>query len=645
MLKLRSIEVAGFGPFAEPQLLEFPDRPGVTVVYGENMRGKTTLLNAIRFAFFGKAVGRGSRTAKIHALSNRELAAQGQFGFSVALDFEHDGVRYELHRECRPRLGVEKPEGDADYDHDMLLRRGDAIVSQEVCDKTLQQVFPGEVSRFFLFDGELLQEYEELLSNESETGRRISAAIERILGVPILKRAKMHLTLLSEDADREAAAAASKNKKTEMLGNALRSAIDQKKAHQDELARLEAEDVKLSGEKADLERYLNSVKRYAAILAQRNEALAQREASATLELEVRADLQRAMSDAWRSLLVGRVQQARDLAQQDVENQVAGLKLDLRLQATKAGYCEICDRALDEETCVRLRASIGTDPGSTDSVTQALSRLNDLNRFQIRDVTDVVKQLTKRLQELRLEQATLSDRIGDWTSELSDADPETMRRSQASYAEITEKLVHVRIGIGAEKKKIDETDESIQRLNEKLAAAGVRDLAATQRHRSVLRSAADVFSAAVDRYKADLRQRVEASASKLFLAMTTEKKDYAGLTISENYGLTIRHRDGAAEDLRSAGAEHVVALALMGALQQNAPLRGPIVMDSPFGRLDEEHTSNVVRALPSMADQVVLLVFEAEIGRDRIRELLGPKLRREYVLDYVSARRTKLTPIR
>ena len=36
-----------------------------------------------------------------------------------------------------------------------------------------------------MFDGELLQEYEELLINESEAGHRISEAIERILGVPI----------------------------------------------------------------------------------------------------------------------------------------------------------------------------------------------------------------------------------------------------------------------------------------------------------------------------------------------------------------------------------------------------------------------------------------------------------------------------
>jgi DNA sulfur modification protein DndD len=125
-------------------------------------------------------------------------------------------------------------------------------------------------------------------------------------------------------------------------------------------------------------------------------------------------------------------------------------------------------------------------------------------------------------------------------------------------------------------------------------------------------------------------------------MTTEKHDYAQLAINEHYGLTILHSDGRAEDSRSAGAEQVVALALMGALQANAPLRGPSVMDTPFGRLDPRHTANVVTALPTMARQVVLLVQEGEIDRATVRELLGHHLKKEDQLDKQTARRTLVT---
>ncbi|WP_434420887.1 AAA family ATPase [Nannocystis pusilla] len=113
MLRLKRLEVEGFGPFADQQVLEFPEGPGVTVVYGENMRGKTSLLNAVRYAFFGTVLGRGSRVRRLHTISNRDLVGEGQYGFNVALTFDYDDAEYELVRECRPRVKV--PNSDDDY--------------------------------------------------------------------------------------------------------------------------------------------------------------------------------------------------------------------------------------------------------------------------------------------------------------------------------------------------------------------------------------------------------------------------------------------------------------------------------------------------------------------------------------------------
>src|SRR3954468_10155631 len=124
-------------------------------------------------------------------------------------------------------------------------------------------------------------------------------------------------------------------------------------------------------------------------------------------------------------------------------------------------------------------------------------------------------------------------------------------------------------------------------------------------------------------------------------MTTEKVDYKQLRINDQYGLAIIHTDGREEEGRSSGAEQVVALALMGALQANAPLRGPIVMDTPFGRLDRKHTENILATLPSMAHQVILFVQEDEANRNRVRDLLGTNLKREYELVKHTARRTTI----
>ena len=59
MLRVRSLELEDFGPYRGQQSIDFSGQDGVIVVYGDNMRGKTTLLNGIRFALFGKILGRG----------------------------------------------------------------------------------------------------------------------------------------------------------------------------------------------------------------------------------------------------------------------------------------------------------------------------------------------------------------------------------------------------------------------------------------------------------------------------------------------------------------------------------------------------------------------------------------------------------
>src|SRR4051812_37248637 len=98
VLRIERLGLVDFGPFKGRQALDLPADPGVVVVYGENMRGKTSLLNAIRFALFGKVLGRGRREGSLHQIGNWENASEGKFGFEVALEFSTEGHAYRLTR-------------------------------------------------------------------------------------------------------------------------------------------------------------------------------------------------------------------------------------------------------------------------------------------------------------------------------------------------------------------------------------------------------------------------------------------------------------------------------------------------------------------------------------------------------------------
>lgn len=643
MLELRRIDIDGFGPFADQQTIEFPAEPGITLVYGENMRGKTSLLNAVRYAFYGTVLGRGSRQRRLHSISNRDRAAEGKYGFSVSLGFVSDGEEFELVRECVPTRDV--PSDDAHYRQELLLRQGSRILGPQERDAVLARVLPAQVSRFFLFDGELLQEYEELLHDESEAGRTISESIERILGVPILKRGRAHLMTLADEAAAEAAREASRSKQTQALGTALEQASERKDAHKKEIARLQTDLAELQSRKSEAEAFLKSERKYLSILEERDAKEARLKEVAAEVKEVDASLQEAMKEAWRSVLAGPVRRAVEQASEEAKKEVDRFALRLKREALANLHCGTCDRDLDSDTAARLESNLSPQSDSSPTVAPAVARLVDLNKFQPSDVSGLVRELTDRRGKLDVESIALKDRLRDLQTELGDADIERLRGDSHSLSDTIKKITVTENAIDQESEAIRKIDANVKKLTDELARMAPANLRASQVKTSLLRAASEVFDAAVDRYKRDLRAKVEATASDLFLRMTTERGDYERLEITESYGLNIIHRDSRVEEGRSAGAEHVVALALMGALQANAPLRGPIVMDSPFGRLDEGHTKNVVAALPTMAPQVVLLVHEAELRRNNVREILGARLLREYELVKVSARRTRIEPVR
>ena len=108
---------------------------------------------------------------------------------------------------------------------------------------------PSEVSRFFLFDGELLQEYENLLIEKSEQGKKIKESIESILGVPALVHARDELQVLLKDARAVQRKDAQKNEELrkfaqdqqnheielEMIENDLKELTSQKEEYQEKI--------------------------------------------------------------------------------------------------------------------------------------------------------------------------------------------------------------------------------------------------------------------------------------------------------------------------------------------------------------------------------------------------------------------------
>ncbi len=646
MLKLKALHIENFGPFKGQQMIDFPSDDGVVIVYGENTRGKTSLLNAIRFAFFGKVIGRGSRSSALHDVGNWEQRVVGKYGFKIELEFISDGCQYKLTRLCSPR--VNEPVNDADYIVEYYLERDGDVLGPEQSKGELLQILPEQVSRFFLFDGELLQEYEDLLSSESDMGRRIKESIERILGVPILTAARATASRLLERSEKQEAAAAQRDQKTQEYGNMLSDIHEQRSALKEDENKLQQDMELLREKKAALEEALKRKERYAALMGRCDSLQHQVDELVRRHNIKHAELEAEMSTAWCTLLADKMSiTATDLEKNKNELETVVMRWNA-LQGLKASTTETCPTCLREitpevreeiEKALSSEHSLGIEQ-KKEELAGINRRLEAIHSFIIAGKRDILKLRWEAIEEIAIDIASKKDKIAEIKKQLETVNEVSLRKDKSDFEKTVKEIDTTERALNKCQEDISDNKvnaDSIQKHLEKLAGTNFQK---ERERRNFYAEINNLLDDSVADYRDQLRRSVEADATRHFRALTTEP-EYTTLSINDSYGLTILHEDGKEIPVRSAGAEHVVALCLVGALQNNAPLQGPIIIDSPFGRLDTGHTTNIVRALPDIAQQVMLLVYEDELPAGLARNELKGKLKAEWTLERRSARHTDL----
>lgn len=660
-MKLRKLTMYNFMPYGGEHHLEFPtdEQRNVTIVFGDNMRGKTSLLNAVRWCLYGKALGRHQKELDLAHMVNSDAVASRDFKMSVFLGFEANGHEYDLRREVVPRDLVLTPRNAGDFACEVHLMKDGRVVRGDEVDHELNQIVPEQVANFFLFDGELLQEYEELLANDSAQGHKIKEAIEQVLGVPALIDGRKRLAGLLQDAQRVQAKENASVKALQNVAEELMRTQERRKALEESLQRMRhkertcEDEITVLDEQLAATEYVQRAKTQMDALNRTLSHCKRREEQLTRERLL------CMCNAWQDLVQPQIEKRMQVlalkskSMQDLFSRKAVLEERLALvsRQTKTTVCPECGqqspeakREAYEQEAVALRVDLADLPDEQDGFYRIADEINKLGRLRGAGVYERLLSIEGERDRILIDSTDAETKLEELWGEVGKADTEVVGHLREQKDLKARALGRVQNEMTSEQKEIDLARGREDQLSQAMVKSKHSRNERTTREVELYRALHAVFDEGITQLRNRLRGSVARAASETFMRLTTEKT-YKHLEINDNYGLSIVDRENRRVNIRSAGAEQIVALALIDGLNHTAGKRAPIIMDTPLGRLDPRHRASVLSELPRMADQVVLLVHEGEIDRSRDLAPLADRIGAVFTLVRESSSQTRIEALR
>ncbi len=633
-MKLLSIKLNNFRQFYGAQELEISAHPqnNVTLVHAENGVGKTTVLNSVLWCFYGITT---KKFEKPEDIVNYAALAEGQTTASVEIIFEHIGGQYSAQRRFKQNGRRAETSFTTYFIEQGVYRHLDAP------DTFINSVIPREMARYFFFDGE----HAETFSAE-ENFKVVGQAIRSMLGCHLAELGMGDLQYATKYFNQQIG---------NLPGETELNAKEKRLLEVDDLREKTRQQLEEYKERAEqLHVQIESIIQKLRTLEGAKQIQARRDDKQSELNRVNSEIKTAEQNIVRWVgtkafpLLARKLSAEALSFIDVES--------LRGRIPSPYNEEFVQGLLSSETCVckrplppgtpefRAVAELLKDASNAEvlgKIVRARARLAML-REQKTDAPKPLRQAQETLADLIEKRRRLEQEIGDLGKQF-DADKLTeAAEMEAARKTLARELTSVteRIGIFSARlityeRQYKEVEDEINQLAGKTGKARRfivrRDLATR---------AAELLRAVLKEHEASARAEI-AERINIILGKTA-RRDYK-FGFDEHFGLQLSFPDGRPVP-RSSGENQLLSLAFIAALVQFSSSRAnganddvlipgtvaPLVLDSPFGQLDNKYRVDTAFFVPELASQVVLLVSSSQGDKD-ILQALSPHVGVEYAL--------------
>jgi DNA sulfur modification protein DndD len=508
------------------------------------------------------------------------------------------------------------------------------------------RILPESLHQYFFFDGERI---EQIVRSDKKA--EIAEATKELLGVEVLTRAIRHLGDARKSLEGD----------LRLIGDPqTKKLIREKQKLEQEIEQLQKRQVEIANElshQADLKKAISNrlleLGGAEELQRLRNELQAQLTSLKEQMKQGNESIKKAISNRSYTIFIPNITaEFRDFINQLRERGElpTGLKRPFVQELLERGRC-ICGAELQAGTHAHAQVQTWMDKAGMADIEETAIRMSA-------QVDEIDKQVPEFWQEIDREQANINQyrseisrietQLEDINKKLRKFPDENIQELQKRLDEIETKISDLNRESGANKQQIDNLKTQVESLgkqidkhqmNEMRQVVAQRRIAATQ---DAIERLTEVKSRLDKQFRLQLEKRVQEIFSEISFTPYIPK-------LSDKYELTLIENTSGQEELvaASTGENQILSLSFIGGIidgvrqwRQKNSLMGPdsstfpIVMDSPFGSLDQIYRRQIAKVLPKLANQLVVLVTKTQ-WRGEVAEEMSARIGKEYVLTYYS----------
>ncbi|WP_214691180.1 MULTISPECIES: AAA family ATPase [unclassified Exiguobacterium] len=652
---LKQVIIENFRQYYGQNTIEFAhgSSKNVTVIHGENGSGKTALLTALIWGFYGREL----KLPNPESIFNNKAVQENTNNkndliTAVQIKFEHNDYEYELRRMLYAKFDSEHnilnlPKNKTINQKVELTKRNVATnQSTKIRDISFEinRILPYKLHTFFFFDGERMDHL-----GKKEAYSEIRDSIKRMMGLELFDNSIEHLSKTIIKLRDEV----SKNVKSELSDKYLRinQLEDEKIKKKQQLTETRQELSAAQSELKSIENALRNGEETRTFQVTRDhlvESIKETKNAFDEKLnELRILLSRSSHLAFSTLPMKRFQRIASTNDQDSIEKL--IHPDLIPSLVSKGKC-LCGQELETTSIASLekvQQEVLNLSSSKNEMDQLYFRLSGWEVARTHFYTEMRRLVSER-EELRENLRGLEDELREIEERMKASSRNIENSSNLIEREssIRTAIVKAEAAIESLLRSIEEISKEEELLNKevsKLTKAEERQLKlqlALESATKVKNTLIGLLKLRESQVKTELEEKIKLTYSQLL------RKDYP-ISLTDNYELLVSDVNGGSIGL-SQGESQITSLAFIGAivdltreykdrekghaLDEDLKLGNifPLVMDSPFGALDADHRSRVAINLPKLSDQIVVIVSTSQ-WRGEVDEAINHRIGKSYKL--------------